>query len=105
MENELILYSHTENILLDAQQIIEQSQKIAYKTVNSILVQRNWLLGQRISVEEFKYKERANYGTEIIKNLSKKLTALYGKGFDRSNLHHFLNFYKEFPRIVDLSSR
>ncbi|MBR4629266.1 MAG: DUF1016 family protein [Treponema sp.] len=101
----IIQYSCTENILQDAQQIIEQSQKIAFKTVDAILVQRNWFLGQRIAVEELKQKERADYGAEIIKKLSKELTAIYGKGFDKSNLYHFLNFYKEFPKIVDLPSR
>lgn len=104
-DDKVINYSYTENLLQDAQLIIEQSQKIAFKTVDAILVQRNWFLGQRISIEELKHKERADYGAEIIKKLSKELTAIYGKGFDRSNLYHFLNFYKEFQNIVDLSSR
>lgn len=105
MNTDIIQYSCTENILQDAQQIIEQSQKIAFKTVDAILVQRNWFLGQRIAVEELKQKERADYGAEIIKKLSKELTAIYGKGFDKSNLYHFLNFYKEFPKIVDTPCR
>lgn len=104
-DDKVINYSYTENLLQDAQFIIEQSQKIAFKTVDAILVQRNWFLGQRISIEELKHKERADYGAEIIKKLSKELTTIYGKGFDRSNLYHFLNFYKEFQNIVDLSSR
>ena len=104
-DDKVINYSYTENLLQDAQLIIEQSQKVAFKTVDAVLVQRNWFLGQRISIEELKHKERADYGAEIIKKLSKELTAIYGKGFDRSNLYHFLNFYKEFQNIVDLSSR
>ena len=104
-DDKVINYSYTENLLQDAQLIIEQSQKVAFKTVDAILVQRNWFLGQRISIEELKHKERADYGAEIIKKLSKELTDIYGKGFDRSNLYHFLNFYKEFQNIVDLSSR
>ena len=105
MEDKLIQYTYTSNLLQDAKAIIEQSRKIAYKTVDAILVQRNWFLGQRISIEELKYKERADYGAEIIKNLSKELTAAYGKGFDRSNLYHYLNFYREFPQIVDTACR
>ncbi|MBO4859761.1 MAG: DUF1016 family protein [Treponema sp.] len=98
-------YSYTNDIFQDAKTIIEQSHKVALKTVDSILVQRNWFLGQRIDAEELAHKERADYGTEVIKKLSKELTATYGKGFDRTNLYHFLNFYREFPKIVDTACR
>ena len=52
-----------------------------------------------------KGNDRADYGIELIKKLSKELTKEYGKGFDRSNLYRFLNFYKNFPQIVDALSR
>ena len=42
---------------------------------------------------------------QIIKEISKKLTQLYGKGYDRSNLYHCLKFYKTFPQIVDTACR
>ena len=45
--------------------------------------------------------ERAEYGAELIKNISKKLTKNYGKGFDYSSLYKFVRFYKEFPEILD----
>ena len=45
--------------------------------------------------------ERAEYGTELIKKLSKELTQNYGKGFDYSSLYKFIRFYKEFPEILD----
>lgn len=105
MANDVIQYQKSDDILQDAKSIIEQAQLVAHRTVDSILVQRNWFLGQRIALEELKHKDRADYGAEIIKNLSKELTGTYGKGFDRSNLYHFLNFYKEFPQIVDTACR
>lgn len=36
-------FQKTENILNDVQNIIEVSQKEAYRAVNTILSQRNWL--------------------------------------------------------------
>ena len=54
--------------------IIESAQKAAYQAVNIALVQRNWLLGYRIASEELQGNERAGYGTELIKKLSKELT-------------------------------
>ena len=99
------IYQKSENILSDIQNIIEASQRQAYRTVDKILSQRNWLIGYRIAEEEIDGSDRAEYGANIIKKLSKELTAQYGKGYDRSNLYHYLRFYKEFPEIVDTACR
>ena len=102
---ELIEYKKTENILDDAKSIIDSAKSYAIKSVNWTLVQRNWLLGERIAQEELKGENRAEYGKEVIKNLSKQLTEIYGSGFDRSNLYKYLQFYNEYPAIVDALSR
>ena len=92
-------YQKTENILNDIQNIIEVSQKEAYRAVNTILTQRNWLIGYRIAEEEMRGENRAEYGANIIKKLSKELTVKYGKGFTKTNLYNFYMFYKYFPQI------
>lgn len=79
--------------------VIESSQKAAYQAVNTTLVQRNWLLGYRIASEEMQGKERAKYGAEIIKRLSKALSKEYGKGYTKTNLYSFYSFYKAYPEI------
>ncbi len=94
----------TDDILKDMRGIIESSQKAAYQAVNIALVQRNWLLGYRIASEELQGEGRAKYGAEIIKKLSKELTAEYGKGYTKSNLYNFYSFYKTFPEIFHPSS-
>ncbi len=104
-KSNIIKYQNTENVLEDVCTIIDSAKNYAYQSVNIALVQRNWLIGYRIAEEELKGNERAEYGVEIIKKLSKELTKKYGKDFDRSNLYYFLNFYKNFPQIVDSLSR
>lgn len=101
----VIKYQNTENVLKDVCFIIDSAKSYAYHSVNIALVERNWLIGCRISEEELKGNNRADYGIEVIKKLSKELTKEYGKGFDRSNLYRFLSFYKNFPQIVDSLSR
>lgn len=96
---ELKLLISLKNLLDDIQNIIEVSQQEAYRTVNTILIQRNWFIGYRIAEEEMKGENRAEYGAALIKELSKKLTDKYGKGYDRSNLYHCLRFYKAFLGI------
>lgn len=65
------IYQKSENILLDIQNIIEISQQQAYHAVDTILSQRNWLIGYRISEEEIDGSDRAEYGANIIKNYPK----------------------------------
>lgn len=101
----IIKYQNTDNVLEDVCSIIESARDYAYKSVNIALVERNWLIGYRIAEEELKGNDRADYGLEIVKKLSKELTRQYVKGFDRSNLYRFLSFYKNFPQIVDALSR
>lgn len=67
-------------------------------------MQRNWLIGYRISEEELQGEDRAEYGANIIKKLAKELTAEYGKGFTKTNLYHFYSFYKMYPEIFHSAS-
>ena len=104
MKQELNLldgYTPTSDLLNDAKQIIEVSQKAAYRAVNLALVQRNWLLGYRIAQEELKGEKRSEYGKGIIKKLADELTASYGRGFDFGSLYKYCRFYKLYPEILD----
>lgn len=82
-----------------ASTIIEDARVRAYRQVNENLVRRNWELGQIIAEEELNGQDRAQYGASVIKELSKRLTATYGKGFSKSYLYSFVQFYKTHPSI------
>ena len=97
--NVVVGYQETADLLQDAILIIDTARDVAYRAVNSAMVQRNWLLGHRIDVEILGGEERANYGENVIKNLSYNLTDRYGKGFEASNLYKFLQFYRLFPEM------
>ena len=77
----------TGELYQDACTIIEQAQAMAYRAVNEVLIKRNWLLGMRIQREVLKDK-RAEYGEQVVKNLSIALVNKYGKGFQLANLYH-----------------
>ena len=98
-------YKKTDDILKDMCGFIDSSRKAAYQAVNMALVQKNWLIGYRISEKELQGEGRSEYGLQVIDKLSKELTERYGKGYDRSNLYHCLRFYKMFPEIVDTVCR
>ena len=67
-DKELLKFTNTDDIFRDVQYIIEQSRIQAYHAINKALVQRNWLLGKRISDEELHGENRAEYGKEVIRS-------------------------------------
>lgn len=98
--NLMVDYTKTDDIYADMQELIEKAQRAAHSAVNTLLVQRNWLIGYRIAEEELGNSERSEkYGLSIMQNLSKRLTSIYGKGFTKTNLYSFYSFYKAFPDI------
>lgn len=99
-QNDLISYKKTTDIYEDVSSIVKQATDVAYKSVNVLLIQRNWLLGKRIVEEELSEKRSENYGKEIIIELSKMLTKEYGRGFEERNLYRFVQFYKTYPDIL-----
>ena len=83
----------------DIRKIIEMSRNVAYQAVNIVLLKRNWLIGKRIYNEELNGNNRAEYGRQIIMELSRSLTFDYGRGFGKTNLYQFYTFYKTYPNI------
>lgn len=88
-----------EPIFYRASTIIESARNTAYRQINETLVRRNWEIGRIIAEEELKGDDRAKYGAAIVKELSNRLTTIYGKGFTKTNLtvtcafsNHFLRF-------------
>lgn len=99
-----IAYSHSEDIVKDACEIVESSRKAARSAVNIALVLRNWHLGRRIAEEGYREGSRAEYGTEVMERLADGLKG-YGPGFGKKELYKYLKFYRLFPEIVDSLSR
>ncbi|GGG61407.1 PDDEXK nuclease domain-containing protein [Epilithonimonas arachidiradicis] len=88
----------SEDILFQSiRDIINQSREKVFRVANSTLLLTYWQIGQLIVEDEQKGKERAEYGKFVLKNLSKKLTLEFGKGFDESNLRNMRSFFQAFP--------
>lgn len=86
-------------------ELLRQGREQASKAVNTILVKTYWQIGRHIVEFEQGGKEKAEYGTELLDQLSKDLTRSYGKGFSRSNLFQIRQFYLRFQKIQTLSEQ
>lgn len=55
-----------------------------------------WTIGKRFFEEEQQGKERADYGTYLIKYLAEQLQPEYGSGFSYRQLNWYRQFYRTF---------
>ncbi|MFZ4438170.1 MAG: PDDEXK nuclease domain-containing protein [Syntrophales bacterium] len=74
--------------------ILEQARANVVRVVNSNMVTAYWLIGREIVLELQLGDERAEYGKQVIENLSELLTKRYGKGFSAPTLWNFRQFYQ-----------
>ena len=79
--------------------LLEEGRKLSYITINQVLIQTYWNIGRLIVEHEQKGKNKAIYGTKLIKQLSKDLKEKHGKGFSISNLRLTRSFYANYPKI------
>ena len=84
----------------ELKQIVNSSRNLAYSAVNFAQVQQNWLIGQRIVLQEQNGKQRAEYGKQVIALASQALTAEFGKGFSERSLWKFKQFYLLFSDFL-----
>ena len=82
-------YSHIKEILSAA-------RAKAYSAVNFAMVEAYWEIWKSI-VERQGGNPTAEYGTNLINELSKQMTADFGKGFTATNLKYMRQFYLTFP--------
>lgn len=73
--------------------LIEQARLQIVRNVNHIMVCTYYEVGKLIVQTIQEGEKRAEYGKNILKEVSLDLTSLYGKGFSVDNLENMRNFY------------
>lgn len=96
--------THYQTLALDIAGILEKGRSSATLSVNTILLQTYWEVGKTIVEFEQKGNIKAEYGKELLINISKELKK-YGKGFSRSNLTYMRLLYIKFPKSETLSHK
>ena len=90
------LQQSTQQLYQKIKEFLLQARSKALQAVNTEMVVSYWHIGRLIVEEEQRGEERAEYGEYLIKELSKRLTEEFGKGFSLSNLKYFRQFYLSF---------
>lgn len=77
----------------------DAAQSSAVKAINRMQTMRNWLIGYYIVEFEQHGKDRAEYGTQLLKKLEERVDR---KGVNVTLLQMSRNFYKLYPQMVNL---
>lgn len=93
------------SFISEIRRIIDEARTNAVRSVDFCRVMMYWNIGKRIFEEEQQGKERADYGTYLIKNLANNLEPEYGSGFSYRQLAFCRQFYLAYPIVNALRSQ
>lgn len=91
-----------QSIVSDIKAIIARSKDNAIRAIDHQRTLMYWHIGKRIFEEEQEGKNRADYGTYLIKYLSEQLQPEFGSGFSIRQLNWYRQFYRTFPNVSTL---
>lgn len=80
-----------------SQLLVAARQKIVAQ-VNDTLVQTYFQIGRMIVEDEQNHNDRAEYGKQTIKKLSRALTERFGKGFSRVSLQNMRLLFLKYEK-------
>ena len=100
--NKIKYIDNTEMIEQIKDIIISSRKKIAYEVNNNMLI-AYWNVGRIIVENEQNGNIKAEYGKQILKELSKELKKILGSGFSVSNLQYMRRFYIIYQKQQTLS--
>ena len=84
---------HPDRLFSEIKELMLTARSAVYRIVNTLQVLTNFEIGRLIIEHEQRGKERAEYGKQVLKELSERLSAEFGRGFSRSNLEYMRKFY------------
>jgi predicted nuclease of restriction endonuclease-like (RecB) superfamily len=95
---------HNDQLFDDVRQLILSARQQVVRSINVTMVATYFEIGKRMVEEEQHGKVRAEYSTQVLENLSERLSREFGKGFSRSNLASMRQFYLTYSPIVQTVS-
>ncbi len=84
---------------------LQRAKENALRAINHELILANWEIGKHIVEFEQSGKEKAEYGSALLTQLSKDLKTAYGKGFSKSSIYLCRQFYLKYPIFQTVSGK
>lgn len=93
------------NIIHQIQSIIATAKERAIRSVDTERVLMYWQIGKVIFEEEQQGKDRAAYGSYLIKTISAEFQPQFGSGFSVRQLERYRQFFRLFPNTSALRTQ
>ncbi len=103
MSTELLQSADYQHLLGRISEVYTSGQCKAVQAVNSVITETYWHIGYCMVEFEQGGNRRAEYGKALLESLSRDLTLRHGKGFSRSNIIRFRQFYFTYPKGATVS--
>ena len=103
--NELSKNELSNSLIIKITEVLKTSRMNAAQQLNNELLTAYWNIGRIIVEYEQDSKTRAEYGAQTLKDLSRTLTAEFGKGFSRSNLQNMRAFYLTYQKCQSVTGK
>ena len=81
------------NFIREIKELVKSAKQRVMTSINIAMVYTYYEIGRRIVKQEQKGLNRAEYGTELLYQLSIELSKEFGKGFSVHNLKLFRKFF------------
>lgn len=94
----------SKDLFLKIAELLQAARQSIVRTVNQTMVYTYFEIGRMIVEDAQHGNQKAQYGKQVLKELSKQLTAEFGKGFSADNLENMRKFYLAYS-ISETSSR
>lgn len=88
--------TYTTSMIQEIKELLSGARQRVAVQVNTELLSTYWNVGRIIVEHEQNSQERAAYGKQTLKALSKELTKEFGKGFSVSNIQFMRRFYQTY---------
>ena len=102
MDNEMLI---PQDMISQIREIMNAARYNVAREVNNEQLLAYWNIGRVIVEHEQNNNERAEYGKQTLRQLSRVLSKEFGKGFSRSNLQNMRSFYLSYPNCQTLSGK
>ncbi len=88
--------AYTDSMINEIRELLSNARQRAATHINSELLSTYWNVGRIIVEHEQNSNERAAYGKQQLRQISKELTKEFGKGFSVSNIQFMRRFYQAY---------
>lgn len=88
--------TQTNSMIEEIKEILLSARQRVAVQVNTELLSTYWNVGRIIVEHEQASQDRAAYGKQVLKELSKELTREFGRGFSVSNIQFMRRFYQSY---------